>query len=198
MKLDFGDYVVATILLGVLTIFPADQLKSIVGVANAIQAVPEKADKLFHIDLTKGLQVGEEVAGYPVTSGFDPTRVHPVTGEVRPHLAVDIGTPSGVPIMAPFDLTIRDASNDACGIGLIASSPATPGFEFGMCHLSKKVVSHGKVGKGQVFALTGATGAGTGSHLHLTVRKKQPNGTWENVHPSRGIAYAFLAGYAEK
>lgn len=196
MKLDFGDYLVATIVVGGLTIFPADKLKSVVGVANAIKAVPEKADQLFHIDLTKGLQVGEEVAGYPVTSGFGP-RIHPISGEHRHHNGVDLGMKTGDPIYAPFELTLRDASNDTCGVGLIASSPATPGFEFGFCHLSKAVKT-GKVNKGEVFALAGNTGSSTASHLHFTVRKKQPDGSWKNVPPSRGIAYAFLAGYAEK
>ncbi|MEL6816931.1 MAG: hypothetical protein AAFP03_19330, partial [Cyanobacteria bacterium J06598_3] len=41
------------------------------------------------------LDVGDFVAGYEVSSGYDLERVHPVRGTVEPHYGVDVAMPTG-------------------------------------------------------------------------------------------------------
>jgi murein DD-endopeptidase MepM/ murein hydrolase activator NlpD len=146
-------------------------------------------------DLAKTLKVGDSVSGYPVTSGFGPRSSPGGIGSTN-HEGVDIATPSGTQIYAPFDIEVRDASSSGCGTGARVSSPHLKGFEVGLCHLSK--LQTGKVSKGQVFALSGGTpgtsgaGASTGPHLHIGWFDPQGNPT----NPPAAIAWAFITGNA--
>ncbi|MCU0694084.1 MAG: peptidase, partial [Polyangiaceae bacterium] len=40
------------------------------------------------------------VPGFPVTSGFNPKRFHPVLKQIRPHHGTDYGAPTGTPVHA--------------------------------------------------------------------------------------------------
>jgi murein DD-endopeptidase MepM/ murein hydrolase activator NlpD len=110
----------------------------------------------------------------PITSPFG-EREHPVTGGEHFHNGIDYGVPVGTEIRAPFDGEVSQRyTNDVGGLQLILRH--TNGYTTGYAHLSDARVNVGDtVGKGQVIALSGATGRVTGPHLHFTMRGPENN-----------------------
>jgi len=108
------------------------------------------------------------VHGFIVTS-LAGMRVNPVSGSLRPHNGTDLGCPEGTPVQA--------AGNGKCivaevesGYGNIVRIDHGNGIVTGYAHLSVMKVQVGAtVTKGQVIALSGSTGIGTGAHLHFEV-----------------------------
>jgi len=99
-------------------------------------------------------------------------RTHPVTGaQSNFHNGIDIAVPIGTPVLSPANGKVKSVySNSSGGIQMIVEH--TNGFRTGYAHLSQTNFSPGQsVIKGDVIALTGNTGASTGPHLHLTLRK---------------------------
>src|SRR5262249_8052157 len=47
--------------------------------------------------------------GAPVTSRFNPKRMHPVLHKIMPHTGTDFGAPSGAPIYAAYKGTVESA-----------------------------------------------------------------------------------------
>lgn len=117
-----------------------------------------------------------------ISSGFTTHRLHPVTRQVRPHLAVDYAAPAGTPVWSIGDGTVISAGyNGAAGnmIKIRHNSEYTTAY----LHLSKyaagiKAGAH--VSQGQVIGYVGSTGRSTGPHLDFRVWK---NGT--PVNPLR-------------
>lgn len=114
---------------------------------------------------------GDAIAGYEVTSGYDLDRVHPVSGDIRPHYGVDLATPTGTKLIAPTDVSI-DCWWDKDGGGLVAEVEPATGEPVKMLHLS--YCDKGTHSKGDAFATTGATGEGTGAHLDARRVDKEP------------------------
>lgn len=120
------------------------------------------------------------VMKYPVagriTSKFG-NRIHPITGATSFHNGIDIAAPIGTPVHSPYSGVVKSVySNNTGGIQMIVDHDN--GFRTGYAHLSETIARPGqRVKQGEIIAKTGNTGASTGPHLHLTLRK---NGTLVN------------------
>lgn len=121
------------------------------------------------------------VKGFPVTSPFGPRNTG-ISGASRMHKGVDVGTPSGTPIVASMDGTVKYAEAQD-GYGLVVYITHPDGWETRYAHLSTFKARVGQsVKQGQVIALSGATGVGSGPHLHWEVR--DPSG---NARPLKDV-----------
>ena len=105
-----------------------------------------------------------------VTSPFNPSRRHPVTGVTRPHNGVDFGMPVGTPIIAPSDGVVTKASfTRSTGYYIVLRHRGA--YSTVYMHLSKLGVKVGQnVKMGSVIARSGNTGLSTGPHLHYELR----------------------------
>jgi murein DD-endopeptidase MepM/ murein hydrolase activator NlpD len=111
-----------------------------------------------------------------ITSGFG-SRRHPLKGFVQQHPAIDYGAPTGTPVWAVGDGTVKSAGwLGDCGKAVMLRH--RNGLETLYCHLSGVAVSAGShVGQKQVIGWVGSTGASTGPHLHYGVKR---NGSYLN------------------
>lgn len=114
---------------------------------------------------------------YTLTSAFNPNRLHPVYGYVRPHNGVDLACAQGTPIYASRSgkVTTTTYGKDA---GYYVSINHGDGFASVYMHMTHYIVSAGQyVEQGQVIGYVGSTGASTGPHLHFGISY---NGTYVN------------------
>ena len=135
------------------------------------------------------LKEGDTVAGFEVSSAYDLSRIHPVDGTVQPHYGVDVATPEGTKVIAPASLRVA-CWWDRNGGGLVAevSEPKSIKSAYKLLHLS--YCTPGNYSQGQTFALTGATGQGTGAHIDAR-RTDKAEPTREDIEP-------FLTGKPAK
>jgi len=104
-----------------------------------------------------------------VESGFG-MRVHPSTRVRRLHAGVDIGAPTGTPIVAAAAGVVRFAGVSG-GYGNLVELDHGGGSETRYAHASALLVRTGqRVERGQLIARVGSTGLSTGPHLHFEVR----------------------------
>ena len=113
------------------------------------------------------------VRGAPVTSKFNPKRMHPVLNKVMPHNGTDFGAPAGTPVGASSYGTISFIGV-AGPSGNLVKIDHPGGIETGYAHLSRfaEGLSVGdKVKRLQVIGYVGSTGRSTGPHLHFSAKK---------------------------
>ena len=107
---------------------------------------------------------------YRITDAFNPRRLHPVTGKVRPHNGTDFATPIGTPILAAAEGTVLRVEKHPFA-GRYIEIQHQGQYKSRYLHLNKTLVRPGqRVSKGQRIALSGATGRVTGAHLHYELR----------------------------
>ncbi len=125
----------------------------------------------------------------PITSRFG-WRTHPLTGSRRFHSGLDIGAPSGSPVVATGAGTVISAGwNGGYGKAIIIQHSDTQQTLYG--HLSEISVQAGQtIAQGTVIGLVGSTGNSTGPHLHFESRMPNVAGTWSAVDPTQEIKYA--------
>ncbi|MDA0148678.1 peptidoglycan DD-metalloendopeptidase family protein [Vibrio sp. LaRot3] len=101
-----------------------------------------------------------------VTSNFNPTRRHPVTGKVRAHRGTDYAAPVGTPIWAAGDGIVQKSSyNQFNGNYVFIKHSNTYITKY--LHLKRRTVKTGqRVKQGQTIGTLGGTGRVTGPHLH--------------------------------
>lgn len=101
-----------------------------------------------------------------VTSNFNPTRRHPVTGKVRAHRGTDYAAPVGTPIWAAGDGVVqKSAYNQFNGNYVFIKHSNTYITKY--LHLTRRYVKTGqRVKQGQTIGTLGGTGRVTGPHLH--------------------------------
>lgn len=101
-----------------------------------------------------------------VSSNFNPRRLHPVTGRVRPHRGTDYAAPEGTPIWAAGDGVVQKSSyNKFNGNYVFIKHSNTYITKY--LHLTKRTVRAGqRVKQGQTIGTLGGTGRVTGPHLH--------------------------------
>ncbi|MCY7392706.1 MAG: hypothetical protein LH647_14825 [Leptolyngbyaceae cyanobacterium CAN_BIN12] len=108
------------------------------------------------------LQPGDKIAGYLVVAGL---------GDISIEL-------NGKSVYAPFNgQTQQDQRN--C---LIFSSPDVPAYLFRLCGISNPRFGNSQQGDS----------LGTGTVLHFATLRKQPDGTWAIVEPSKPVMERIL------
>ncbi|HET9796171.1 MAG TPA: M23 family metallopeptidase [Thermoanaerobaculia bacterium] len=90
------------------------------------------------------------------------------------HLALDIGSPKGTPVLAVTDGEVVRIGREKRGGNAIYLRDASNRYLFYYCHLSH--YAHGlmagmKVKKGEILGQVGATGNAHGAHLHFSVTR---------------------------
>lgn len=109
----------------------------------------------------------------PITSRFNPKRLHPVLKKVMPHTGTDFGAPTGAPVGASSYGTVSFVGV-AGPSGNLVKVDHPGGIETGYAHLSRfaeglKVGN--KVKRLELVGYVGSTGRSTGPHLHFTAKK---------------------------
>ncbi|HEX9622102.1 MAG TPA: peptidoglycan DD-metalloendopeptidase family protein [Polyangiaceae bacterium] len=110
----------------------------------------------------------------PITSRFNPKRMHPVLKKVMPHNGTDFGAPAGTPVGASSYGTVSFIGYSGPSGNLVLIDH--PGWiETGYAHLSRfaeglKVGD--KVKRLQLVGYVGSTGRSTGPHLHFSAKKE--------------------------
>jgi murein DD-endopeptidase MepM/ murein hydrolase activator NlpD len=113
------------------------------------------------------------IKGAPVTSKFNPNRMHPILKKRMPHNGTDFGVPTGTPIHASSFGVINKLGPFGPNGNFIGITHAK-NYETGYSHLSRfepglKVGD--KVESLQVIGYVGSTGRSTGPHLHFSAKK---------------------------
>ncbi|WP_349256314.1 M23 family metallopeptidase [Rubrivirga litoralis] len=115
----------------------------------------------------------------PVSSPFG-TRIHPVTGQVRPHRGVDLAVPVGTPVVATARGRVLSVGRRG-GYGLavevghrISGSLSTSTLYAHLSSLPAGLRAGLGVRRGAIIGFSGGVGAGagisTGPHVHYEVR----------------------------
>jgi murein DD-endopeptidase MepM/ murein hydrolase activator NlpD len=107
-----------------------------------------------------------------ISSGFNPRRLHPLSGRVRAHQGTDYAAPTGTPIWAAGDGRIEFAGRKG-GYGNAVIIDHGRGITTLYGHMSRfgrDARTGRKVTQGQVIGYVGTTGASTGPHLHYEYR----------------------------
>lgn len=111
--------------------------------------------------------------GAPITSHFNPKRMHPVLKRVMPHNGTDYGAPSGTPVYAAFQGKVAlIGPSGASGNLVLIDHPG--GVQTGYAHLSRFAAGlkvGDKVGTRQLVGYVGSTGRSTGPHLHFSAKR---------------------------
>jgi murein DD-endopeptidase MepM/ murein hydrolase activator NlpD len=110
--------------------------------------------------------------GAPVTSHFNPKRMHPVLHTIMPHTGTDFGAPMGAPIYSAYKGVVESAGPlGPCGNAVVINHPG--GITTGYCHMSRfgNVKAGDHVGTHQLVGYVGKTGRATGPHLHFFAKK---------------------------
>lgn len=117
-----------------------------------------------------GGELAWPVPGYTtITSGYG-MRIHPIFGIYKLHTGVDIGAPTGVPIIAVNDGVVT-LTTYSTSYGNYVMVDHGGGVVTVYAHGSKILVEEGQeVKKGDPIMLVGSTGWSTGPHLHFEVR----------------------------
>ncbi len=113
------------------------------------------------------------IKGAPITSPFNPKRMHPVLNKVMPHNGTDFGAPMGTPVGASSYGTVSFIG-PAGPSGNLVKIDHPGGMETGYAHLSRFAEGlrvGDKVKRMQVVGYVGSTGRSTGPHLHFTAKK---------------------------
>jgi len=103
-----------------------------------------------------------------VSSVFTNNRLHPVTGQNRPHRGVDYAAPTGTPIRAAGDGTILRAGRRG-GYGNLVDIRHTRGYMTRYAHLNgfaPGIAPGVRIRQGDIIGYVGMTGLATGPHLH--------------------------------
>ncbi|MCA9640601.1 MAG: M23 family metallopeptidase, partial [Myxococcales bacterium] len=146
------------------------------------QGNPDKAVRIYYFRGSrskgyfdeKGRSPGEgfwrrPIPGAPVTSNFNPNRLHPVLKKRMPHTGTDFGAGTGTPIRASSYGTVKFIGV-AGRAGNLVMIKHDNDYETGYAHMSRfaqglKVGD--RVEREQVIGYVGSTGSATGPHLHF-------------------------------
>lgn len=121
------------------------------------QQATKLAPKKIQLAQTWELQPGSAIAGYPVAGGL---------GDISIVLA-------GKSVFAPFTGSVQPYQGNC----VLFASDEVPAYLFRLCGLKQPQL--GDVRQGTVI--------GSGTYLQFAALRKQPNGTWAFVEPSRSI-----------
>lgn len=113
------------------------------------------------------------IKGAPITSRFNPKRMHPILHKIMPHQGTDFGAPMGTPVGAAGPGVVHSIGYEGPG-GNLVTVEHSGGIQTGYAHLSRfepglKVGDH--VVAMQILGYVGSTGRSTGPHLHFSAKK---------------------------
>ncbi|HSX84841.1 MAG TPA: peptidoglycan DD-metalloendopeptidase family protein [Cellvibrio sp.] len=120
---------------------------------------------------------------FHISDDFNPRRLHPVTGRVRPHNGTDFASPIGTPVLAAAEGTVIRVENHPFA-GRYIEIQHHGQYKTRYLHLSKMLIRTGqRVKRGQRIALSGASGRITGAHLHyeLHINNRPVNPVTANI-----------------
>lgn len=103
-----------------------------------------------------------------ITSRFSGGRFHPVLKKWRAHRGIDYGAPTGTPVRATANGTVRIAGRKG-GYGNLIELRHPNGYGTRYAHLSRfasGIRAGARVSQGQTIGYVGSTGLATGPHLH--------------------------------
>jgi murein DD-endopeptidase MepM/ murein hydrolase activator NlpD len=134
-----------------------------------------------------------------ISSGFTMKRFHPITKSWKAHPAIDYAAPTGTPVMAIGNATIKEIGRTSNNGNYIKLSH-TNGYETMYLHLNgfAKGMQKGKrVEQGQVIGYVGSTGLATGPHLcfRMTHNGKPVNPQTIKSMPSAPLAKESLGRF---
>jgi murein DD-endopeptidase MepM/ murein hydrolase activator NlpD len=134
-----------------------------------------------------------------ISSGFSMKRFHPITKSWKAHPAIDYAAPTGTPVMAIGNATIKEIGRTSNNGNYIKLSH-TNGYESMYLHLNgfAKGMQRGKrVEQGQVIGYVGSTGLATGPHLcfRMTQNGKPINPTTIKSVPSAPLGNEALGRF---
>lgn len=113
------------------------------------------------------------VVGCPMTSPFNPKRMHPILKRIRPHNGIDWACPTGTPIMAFADgiVTFADRKGGNGNLLVIEHAHGYTSLYAHMYGFARGIKKGARVRQGQVVGQLGSTGLSTGPHLHFAVKR---------------------------
>lgn len=125
-----------------------------------------------------GYGVGTSFLRSPVpigrlTSKFSYRRRHPITGQIKPHLGVNLAAPIGTPIMAVADGKVIELVHAKRGFGNQIILAHSGDFKTYYGHLSRfKAGLHrgSPVSKKEIIGYVGSSGTSTGPHIDYRVQ----------------------------
>lgn len=101
-----------------------------------------------------------------VSSNFNPSRKHPVTGKVKAHRGIDYAAAVGTPVVSSGNGKVVKAGYNKYNGNYVFIEHGSK-YVTKYLHLHKRKVKTGqKVKQGQLIGTVGATGRVTGAHLH--------------------------------
>lgn len=113
------------------------------------------------------------VPGAPVTSRFNPKRMHPVLKKTMPHNGTDFGAVSGTPVYSAYRGVVGFVGMAGPSGNLVTINHPN-GIETGYAHLSRFAAGikvGDKIGTHELVGYIGSTGRSTGPHLHFSAKK---------------------------
>ncbi|WP_234022974.1 M23 family metallopeptidase [Sorangium cellulosum] len=113
------------------------------------------------------------IPGAPVTSKFNPKRMHPVLKKTMPHNGTDFGAPTGTPVYSAYRGVVEWVG-PAGPSGNLVTVTHPNGVITGYAHLSRYapgIKAGMKVGTHQLVGYVGSTGRSTGPHLHFSAKR---------------------------
>ncbi len=120
-----------------------------------------------------------------ITSEWNPARVNPVDGKIRPHNGVDIGVPVETEVIAVADGVISCGDDGSGGYGKYIIIDHGLGVYTLYAHLSQfKVETGATVKETDLIALSGMTGSSKGAHLHFSVIMTNNFENWRKFEES--------------
>ena len=146
---------------------------------NRISAQKKSYEEIEHLMKNKEALLAATPAIQPVSnkdlgriaSGFG-YRIDPIYKTIKLHAGLDFTGPTGTPIYATADGTVKTANFSSSGYGNHIIINHGYGYETLYGHMSKLKSKNGqKVKRGEVIGYIGSTGKSTGPHLHYEVRK---------------------------
>ena len=111
--------------------------------------------------------------GAPISSPFNPKRMHPVLKRIRPHNGTDFAAPVGTPVHATSHGTADFVGmRGAAGNLVILKHPGNmESYYMHMQRFASGLKQGDRVETFQVIGYVGNTGRSTGPHLHFGVKK---------------------------
>lgn len=103
-----------------------------------------------------------------ISSGFNPSRKHPILNTIRAHKGTDYAAPRGTPVVATSDGRITWAARKG-SFGKLVVIQHGDQFQTKYAHLSdyaRGIKNGARVQQGQIIGYIGTTGSATGPHLH--------------------------------